>query len=666
MVAPCAATDLRYQDSLHSVRHFILGTAGHIDHGKSTLVEALTGTDPDRLPEERARGMTIELGFAHLEFDDPSGAGTRYSLGIVDVPGHADFVRNMVAGVGSIHLALIIVAADDGWMPQTAEHVEILRYLGVERVIITVTKSDLLEDEDLLRLDLAERLAETPYADSPVVMTSALGDIGLDDLRATIAGLLREVPDPPDIGRPRLAVDRVFSPRGVGSVVTGTLTGGRLRAGQEVFVMPGGLRGHVRTLQNHNQILPEAMPGMRTALNLPDVPRATEHDPHGLKRGDTIVATTPGGEPRATDCIDVELWRLPAAEGAMAPGRLKRERGLRSGSMLHWHHGSGWQPARIHLAGGSVLPPGQRALAQLRFSQPVHACAGDRFILRDPSKQLTLAGGLVLEPLGHRRRFRRPAHQEMLRTRAEAPDDLPVWLRALLQRDLAVPAAGLLSQSPFSHDEITVLVQRRDLEWNRVGEWLVLTVWWQQQLDAAAAGVRSHHTAHPEQIGLSLAELRRLMEPGLPDKRLFEPILDVLEANGFVRGQGILRAAEHIPSLPPQLEQAAATVRSDLAVKPLEPPTLSVLAPDPKRQQALKFLVETGEVLVLDAKTHLLRSAYQQARDLIVNHLRQAGSATASDLRSVTGTTRRILMPLLERLDAEGVTVRKGDDRVLP
>lgn len=655
----------RYRVSLQTVRHFILGTAGHIDHGKSTLVEALTGTDPDRLPEERARGMTIELGFAHLEFDDPEDAGTRFSLGIVDVPGHADFVRNMVAGVGSIHLAMIIVAADDGWMPQTAEHVEILRYLGVDRVIVTVTKADLLEDEDLLRLDLAEQLAGTPYADSPVVLTSALGDIGLDELRSTIASLLREAPDPTDVGRPRLAVDRVFSPRGVGSVVTGTLTGGKLQTGQEVVVMPSGLRGHVRAIQNHSQILARAEPGMRTALNLPDVPRATEHDSHGLKRGDTIVAAS-GGEPRSADCIDVELWRLPAADDGMAPGGRRRQRRLRSGSMLHWHHGSGWQPARVHLAGGTALEPGQRVLAQLRFSQPVHAMAGDRFILRDPSKQLTLAGGTVLEPLGHRRRFRRPAHQEMLRVRARTPGDPHAWLHSLLQRDLALPARGLLAQSHFSEAAIAGLVEREDLEWRRLGEWLVLTDWWRQRLEAAAAAVRAHHAEHPEQIGLSLADLRRLVEPELPDKRLFEPILDALGDDGFIRGQGILRAAEHIPTLPPQLEQAAAAVRADLAAKPLEPPTLSVLAPDPKRQQALKFLVESGEVLVLDPKTHLLRSAYLEARDLIVAHLQQAGKATASDLRSVTGTTRRILMPLLERLDAEGATVRHGDERVLP
>lgn len=650
---------------MQTVRHFILGTAGHIDHGKSTLVEALTGTDPDRLPEERRRGMTIELGFAHLGFDDPGNPSIRYDLGIVDVPGHADFVRNMVAGVGSIHVALIIVAADDGWMPQTAEHVEILQYLGVQRVIITVTKSDLLEDEDLLRLDLADRLTGTPYADSPVVLTSALGDSGLDDLRATIAALLRNTPDAADIGKPRLAVDRVFSPRGIGSVVTGSLTSGTLEIGQEVMVMPAGLRGHIRALQSHNSILQTAQPGMRTAINLSDIARATDTNPHGLKRGDTLVGPT-AGTPRAVDCLDVELFRLPERLLASPSKSRKRGRGLPHGMILHWHHGSTWQTARVHLASGNSLGPGERRLAQLRFKSPVYVRTGDRFILRDPSKLLTLAGGIVLDTNGQRRGFRRPAHQEMLRCRATHPDDPVEWVRSLLQRDLVVESEGLFIDSQFSSAAVSEATQRTELGWLALGPWLILEGWWTERIAEARERVRAHHHSHPEQVGLPLADLRRVLEPSLPDKRLFELILAELERDGFVRGQGILRAVEHAPQLPQHLEQAATALRGDLTEKPLEPPTLSVLAPDPKRQQVLKFLVETGEVICLDPKTHILQTVYLGIRDQVVEHLRDNGKATASELRAVTGTTRRILMPLLERLDSEGFTQRDGDHRMLP
>ena len=259
-----------------SAQPFIVATAGHIDHGKSTLIEALSGTNPDRLPEEQKRGMTIELGFAHLALTDPEDPERQYELGLIDVPGHADFVKNMVAGVGGIDLALLVVAADDGWMPQTEEHFQILLYLGITRMVVALTKSDVMEDRDLVMDEIREHLLDTPMEDAPVVPVCALSGEGLDDVRAALAHTLRDTPPPIDIGKPRLFVDRAFSPKGAGTVVTGTLAGGSLTVGQELILQPVGIHTRIRGLQNHNHAAQTSPPGTRTAVQIHDVPIATD------------------------------------------------------------------------------------------------------------------------------------------------------------------------------------------------------------------------------------------------------------------------------------------------------------------------------------------------------------------------------------------------------
>ncbi|MEO8426784.1 MAG: GTP-binding protein, partial [Verrucomicrobiota bacterium] len=230
-------------------KHYILATAGHVDHGKSALVKALTGTDPDRLPEEKARGITIDLGFAHLELSTQDPQPSTFSVGIVDVPGHEDFVKNMVSGVGSIDLALFIVAADDGWMPQTEEHLQILSYLGVARAVVALTKIDLAEDEPASLAQLRENLRGSPFAEAPIVPTSIVSGRGLEELKSTLAAVLSHTPPPRDIAKPRLSVDRAFTLRGIGTIVTGTLTGGTLRRGQAVVIQPSGRATRIRSVQ---------------------------------------------------------------------------------------------------------------------------------------------------------------------------------------------------------------------------------------------------------------------------------------------------------------------------------------------------------------------------------------------------------------------------------
>src|SRR5437763_58458 len=257
------------------LKRFILATAGHVDHGKSALVRALTGTAPDRLPEEKLRGITIEPGFAQLELPTPDGL---LSVGIVDVPGHEDFVKNMVAGVGSIDLALLVVAADDRWMPQTEEHLQILIYLGVRRIVVVLTKIDLAESADATEKEVRAQLHDTPFADAVIIRTSITNESSIDELKAQLAREFSALPPQRDCGKPRLAVDRAFTLRGIGTVVTGTLVGGKLRRGQAVVVQPAKIPARIRAIQNHNREVEEIGPGARTALSLPDVAVAQERN----------------------------------------------------------------------------------------------------------------------------------------------------------------------------------------------------------------------------------------------------------------------------------------------------------------------------------------------------------------------------------------------------
>jgi len=642
------------------LRHFILGTAGHIDHGKSTLVKVLTGTDPDRLPEERQRGMTIELGFAHFEITDPSDDTTRYSVGVVDVPGHADFVRNMVAGVAALDVALFIVAADDGWMPQSEEHLQILTHLGVTRAVIALTKADLAEDVDFSVEMLREEVRGSFLETAAIVPVAAPQGRGLQELRAALADVLREAPAPLDIGKPRLHVDRAFSPVGIGTVVTGTLIGGALAGGTEAVVQPQGLPTHLRTVQSHGSTKDHARPGMRTALNLADVPLATKDKKHGVSRGDVVTVPRLGPPSLA---LDVQLWKSPRP----VPGQPGFTRPLRSGQRIHLHHGSASHEAKLHLLGTRSVAPGETALAEVRCESPVHACAGDRFVLRDWSKRFTIGGGIVLETAAVPSRFRKPAQHAFLQTRAANPADPASAIAALLARDHAVPKEGLLSQSNFSETEVRKAAETLVKSAHALTEagWLLETAWWSNLTTLASQAVETHHASHPETPGLPLTNLRSQLRRHLPQPRLFDVLLTHLARHGFTKEGESLKKTAHQAALPPALESAGRRLLAALAAAPFDPPNPKELAPTPADQKALKFLIQAGEVVSLDEKAVMARSAFDTLRTTVMQSLQSRGQATASELREDTQTTRRFLIPLLERLDREGITRRQGDYRTL-
>ena len=643
-------------------RHYIIGTAGHIDHGKSSLIEALTGTDPDRLPEEKARGMTIELGFAQLSLPARDDSGHELALGVVDVPGHADFVKNMVAGVGAINLALFIVAADDGWMPQTEEHYQILTYLGVKRAVVVLTKIDLVDDLDLVLMDLEENLTGGLWEGAPIVPVSSHSGAGIDELRNTIATMLTEAGPVRDVGKPRLPVDRAFSLKGVGTVVTGTLTDGPAVVGQDYTMQPSGETVHVRTAQSHGASVETVPPGTRTALNLTGVGLRESRGGAraGVGRGDVLVPAEMG---EAVYAIDV----LISKSSREIRGMKQSKKALRTGREVMFHHGSAGLPARIHFLGQRSLSPGEAVLAELRFSDPVFVFVGDGFVIRDASLGLTLAGGIVLDENANRRAFRKPFQAAFLGARAEAPGDLAVLVKSQLIRDRVAHLPDLLARSVFSAADIRAEVERLvgggDLEQN--GEWVFLADWWKKIRKLAGDQVRAIHREHPEQLGFPLRELRATVEPLLPSPKFFDMVLEGLLAGEFAKAGPNIRHRDHVPQLPPELKSAGELVRKRLNSDLITPPNKGEAATNPSEEKALRFLIHTGEVVDLDPKTAITSLGFETVKEQICEYLQEHGRATASDLRQHTGTVRRILMPLLEKLDELGVTKREGDERRL-
>jgi selenocysteine-specific elongation factor len=629
-------------------QHFIVASAGHVDHGKSALIKALTGIDPDRLPEEKARGITIDLGFAHLDLPATSPGGPAFQLGIVDVPGHEDFVKNMVAGVGSIDLALFVIAADDGWMPQTEEHLQILSYLGVNRAVVALTKIDLIQDEHRVFAAIHGKLRDTPFADAPIVPTSVVTGRGLGDLKAALAQVLAGAPPSRDIGKPRLPVDRVFTLRGIGTVVTGTLTGGALRCGQSVAIQPSGRVARIRNIQSHNRDVQLGVPGTRTALNLTDLSASDD-----VNRGD-VITLAEFAEP--SKILDVILEISPRAN-----------RPLKGGAHVRIHHGCANVGGKLALFSNKELIAGEREFARLHLEAGLFVFTGDRFVIRDGSAQNTLAGGVVLDPDPARGPFRSDARLNFLRRRAESPNEAASFVVSQIVRDHAVRASKLLVKSKFSAAEISNAVSRLAAEIKLVlaGEFAVDAATWRHLRRHACEAIDARHSAHPEQIGLSLSDLRMNLGDDLPFPELLDFLVEDLCRNDFVQVGNAVRRRTHRPALPPLLQAAATQLRATLEARPFDPPSRKQLAPDSVSQQALRFLLEKGEMVEIDSEIVLTAGSLKRMTELIRRYIHEKGPATVSQLRQSLGCSRRIIVPVLERLDREGITLREGDFRKL-
>jgi len=633
-----------------STRHFVIATAGHVDHGKSALVKALTGTDPDRLPEEKARKITIELGFAELNLTAPNGQTIH--AGIIDVPGHEDFVRNMIAGVGSIDLALFVVAADDGWMRQTEEHFQILMYLGVKRAVVALAKSD-LKKIDSVADGIRNQMRETVFARSAIVPTSVRTGEGIENLKSAIASELAAMHPQRDFGKPRLFIDRAFTLRGIGTVVTGTLSGGSIRRSQDVVVQPGEISARVRSIQNHGRDIEIAQPGMRTAINLPDLSIGE----NGMQRGDLI--TVPGlGSPHAT--IDVLLERS---------SRLKRNspaaRPIKNGSSIQVHFGTGRLAAKITLLDKPALGAGENAIARLRIDSPIVAFVGDRFVLRDSSEQNTIAGGTVLDPDADQANFRSSTQIQFLRARATAPHDIDVCVRSEIALREFVLRKALLNKSPFSDGEISEALARLQCAGEIVlcSEIATDRKTWQQLRERATSLIDEVHKCNPERAGLDLNELRSTLR--IQESNVFEALIADLCVKDFVRKGSAIARISHRPLLPADLEPVERSIRESLSHKPFDPLPRREIEPDRRAQHVLRFLIDSGQVIEVGPDAVLLRDNFEHMKARITEFISKHGPATVSELRQALESSRRIMVPLLERLDRDGVTRRVEDKRII-
>jgi selenocysteine-specific elongation factor len=619
----------------------VVCTAGHVDHGKSTLVKALTGMEPDRFAEEQERGLTIDLGFAWTALP---GAGR--TVAFVDLPGHERFVGNMLAGAGPVELALFVVAADEGWMPQSQEHLDILDLLGVRRGLVALTKADLVDADDIevATALVHEELAGSTFAGAEVVPVSAVTGANLDVLVARLDAVLEAAPEPADRGRPRLWVDRSFSVRGAGTVVTGTLAGGRLQVGDELDVLPGGERGRIRGLQALKSVVGEAPPGSRVAVNLSGLER-TE-----VVRGDAVGLA---GQWLAVSELDARIRALPGHE-------------LGKRGSWHLHVGSGRRQARIFpLHHEPVGVDG--GFARVVLDHPVAVCAGDRFVIRDAGRQSTAGGGVVLDadPPRRPRGAGRDERDGQLAARRAALDTgdraqllaLHVAERGAadlrraaavvgLDRDAATEAARGARLLPLG---TSVVHPRAAAGWT----------------GAVTEALRSYHAHHPvDRAAPKDVAVRAATAAGCPEP-LAGALLDALVRLGRVAAEGPgLRSPDHSVRLDPVQTAARDALLGALGAEPFAPPNLSAAAAAAGASVALvRELEAAGQLVRLGPDLALVTGALDDAVERLRAAYAAEGPLTAARAKEVLGTSRKYALPLLEELDRRGRTRREGDVR---
>ena len=626
--------------------HLVLGTAGHIDHGKTALVKALTGVDTDRLAEEKRRGITIDLGFANLRL--PTGD----ELAVVDVPGHEAFIRNMLAGATGIDIVLLVIAADEGVMPQTREHLAIVDLLGVRRGVVAVTKVDLVEPDwlDLVLEDVRAALADTPFADAPLVPVSARTGAGLDALIAALADAARAAAQRDDDDLFRLPIDRVFTIRGTGTVVTGTVWSGRLRADAAVRVLPAGLQARVRGAQVHGRDVDAVAAGQRAALALAGVERDQ------LRRGDVVVSDDAwSATTRLTAFVRV-------LHGSPWP--------LRTRQRIRFHLGTAEVMGRVVPLDAPEILPGDAAWAQLRLEAPVIARAGDRFVLRSYSPVTTIAGGTVAEPVAPARRRRTPEERAALETIITATPERAIAARARLAGWAGVSPSRLAIETPVPSARVTALL--RDgappgvaLAAGRLFAAPIVA----EAREIILRAVAEHHDREPLRPGIDREELRRTLPPHAAPG-LADDVIAAALADGTLRSDdGLIALATFRPTLTPDQECARDALLHLLDEAGLTPPLASEWPADlrarPDFRALLKVLERSRQIVALGPELYVVPSALEAAAAAVRRSLAGRGPLGPAEFRECIPVSRKYLIPILEYFDRIGVTQRVGDGRLV-
>ncbi|PKB83442.1 MAG: selenocysteine-specific translation elongation factor [SAR202 cluster bacterium Io17-Chloro-G9] len=619
---------------------YVIGTAGHVDHGKSTLVKALTNIDPDRLPEEKEREMTVDLGFAWMEL--PSGR----EVSIVDVPGHERFIKNMLAGVGAIDLAMLIVAADESVMPQTREHLAILDILQIRRGLVVITKTDLVDEElvELVMAEVEDALQGTSFQGCPMVGVSAYTGAGLPELREHLDRILDDTQSRQDLGRPRLPVDRSFSISGFGTVVTGTLIDGVLAVGQEVELAPSGRRARIRGLQTHNNKVDHTEPGVRLAVNLSGISRGD------AQRGETL---TTAGWLQPTRRLDARLKMVAGAPHA-----------LRHNAGITFHLFTSETNARVRLLDADRLVPGAEGWVQILLSEPLPMVKGDYFVVR--SAEDTLGGGQVVNtsPRRRHRRFNPDVVEQLMMLDQGTGEDIvlsvaeqwgPCDLTTLSQRS-NLPAEEITQRSTqLANDGHVVILGELGVEDDAV---VYSTQSWNILKSKLFVALQTYHNQFPLRRGVPVQEVRSRL--GL-SQAVSQRVLARLAGEEYLVDEGpTLRLPDHEVSLSTQMEQQASDYLKALEGEPYSPPSDRPVDPE-----LLAVLVERGQVVRVNESVVFASSAYHEMSEKVVEHLKSNGSITVGEARTMFDTSRKYVLPFLEHLDRQQITRRVGDERVL-
>jgi selenocysteine-specific elongation factor len=627
----------------------VIGTAGHVDHGKSTLIAALTGTHPDRLKEEQAREMTIELGFGWMTL--PNGE----EIGIVDVPGHRDFIENMLSGIGGIDAALLVIAADEGVMPQTREHLAILDLLQIPAGLIVLTKTDLASDSewlDLISTDIRATVADTVLKDAPIIRVSAKTNTGLDELLSQLQIILQDKPARPDLNRPRLPVDRIFTMSGFGTVVTGTLSDGHFSAGDEVEVLPSGLKGRIRGLQTHKKKEENAVPGSRTAVNISGI--NTEQ----VQRGDVV---THPNQYQATRRLDARFRLLKDVSTT-----------VQHGQEIKFFVGASETIGTLRLLGTEELKPGEEGWIQLELRDPVVAVRGDRYILRRPSPGETLGGGVIVDhqPKGRHKRF----NESVLKSLESLAQGTPaeVLFEAALGLGIA-PTRDVVRQSRLEDAEVESalkeLLETRQLvtldkdEPTITSDALVAPIsQWNILRDKTLQLVETYHKDYPLRRGIPREELKSRLK--LPP-RVFNAIIKKLIVEEMVIDQSALVAKPgHEIIFNGQEQVKVQTLRRKFEVNPFSPPSVKECQAE-VGEEIVNALIEMDEFVTVSPDVIFRKSDFGTMVAQIRKILEQNGKITLAEVRDLFKTSRKYAQALLEHLDATGMTVRDGDFRRL-
>jgi selenocysteine-specific elongation factor len=639
-------------DNSCAMKHLIVGTAGHIDHGKSALVQALTGTDPDRWAEEKKRGITIDLGFAHLDLDG------EVRVGFVDVPGHERFVKNMLAGVGGIDLVLLVVAADESIKPQTREHFDICRLLNVRNGLVVITKCDLVGRDmlELVRLEVQDLVKGSFLENAAVIGASAKTGEGLDDIRNELRRLVGETLARP-LGLPfRLPIDRAFVMKGFGTVVTGTLIAGTIHKDEEAEIFPEGRRARVRGIQVHNAPAESAVAGQRTALNLAGVETSE------IARGMALAAP---GLFRATSRLDCSLSLLPSA------------RPLKHRARVHFHSGTAETVAEVVLLDSKELAPGLQGYVQLRLAQPGLFLPGDRFIVRQFSPVVTIGGGVVIDNLPGRHRLLDPAVAQLLAGLEKGSDEERLELLVRESGEASMPMlTARMGRAEATLEQMGRALQagKRLVVLGQPASVLIHAEHFLHLADQVVAQLESFHRDNPLMSGIAKEDLRGRIRDGrkqAPSAAVFNAVVRQLEKAGKIEMSGeTIRRAGRVIELDPQ-ERAArdqiveAFETAGLAV-PAASNVLSGLKIDRARGAKILQLLLKEKVLVKVAEDLIFHSgALAGLRELVARQKAKSDRINVGVFKDLTGLTRKYAIPLLEYLDRERVTRRQGNERII-